>query len=763
MLKFKCLIVLCLSVLSIQKGQAQNKAPNIIFILVDDMGYYDLSCYGADEVNTTRIDKLAEEGLRFTDYYAAAPICSPSRAGLLTGCYPKRVGNNIWVHRPDSESGLNPEVLTIAKLFKQNGYNTACIGKWHLGFLEPFLPRQQGFDYYYGLLHNLDYYEKVHFEDQGGVPILRNGEVVVRPADPAQLTRLYTDEAIKWIESSVESEDSKPFFLYLPHTMLHSPLGVSDAFVGTSNWGEYGDAIQELDYHVGRLMDKLEELEIADNTLVVYTSDNGRKPGRNPDQPIRGSKLTTWEGGLRVPCIAWGPGIGIQKGATSKILAHAMDWYPTLASIAGIKVPENLVLDGRDLSLVITGESAEVSFSQENNSLNATVPLRRYWDPSYEWGEFIDREEYLNAFFYFGSQGSLAAVRSGKWKLHLNPELKLYNLETDPGEQNPVNDQALKWKMRGMAVLFQEEMVLTAIPAGRVKSIPSGKETSAGVSYAAPEQPATIKNMSDLLEEHTDLVYSTNDDLSLKLDLYRPKYSQERLPAVVCIHGGGWSKGTRQSMGKVAKTLAYNGYVSVTIDYRLSGVAAFPAQIQDCKAAVRWLRQNADKYGIDPSRIGATGHSAGGHLTALLATSADCEKIEEGIEYSDIPCGIGAAVAMGAQSDFLSERNKQVSSDPERGKIWRQFLGGSQLEKPEVYRLASPLYHLDEKDPPIAFITGESDDQSTRAEKFREEAERMGVTTQYMIIKDAPHNFFPNDEWLDMAIYWSILFFRDNL
>ena len=216
-------------------------------------------------------------------------------------------------------------------------------------------------------------------------------------------------------------------------------------------------------------------------------------------------------------------------------------------------------------------------------------------------------------------------------------------------------------------------------------------------------------------------------------------------------------------MARVAKDLAYNGFVAVTIDYRLSGEAAFPAQIQDCKEAVRWLKQNADSYGIDASRIGATGHSAGGHLSALLATSAGCEKIEGESENIFISSRIKAAVAMGAQSDFLSERNKEVSSDPEKGQIWRQFLGGSQTENTELYRRASPLYHLDSADPPIAFLTGELDDPSTRAEKFREDAEKLGVPSRLMILEDAPHNFFPNDEWLDMATYWSILFFRDNL
>ena len=330
--------------------------PNIVFILVDDQGYYDLGCYGATEVRTPRIDAMANEGTRFTDYYAAAPICSPSRAGLLTGCYPRRVGNHIWVHRADSRSGIHPDELTMAELFRDNGYATACIGKWHLGFQEAFLPRSQGFDYYFGLLHNLDPVEVVYFKDEGGVPLMRNGKVVKRPADPSEVTKLYTDEAIQFIERN----KGGPFFLYLPHTMLHNPLGVSDEFEGSSNWGVYGDAIQELDYNVGRIVDSLKRTGLDDNTIVIYASDNGREPGRSPDQKIRGRKLTTYEGGIRVPAIAWGPGLGLQAGAESSTVVRAMDWYPTLATFAGIEVPQGRVIDGRDISPLLKGETKGV-------------------------------------------------------------------------------------------------------------------------------------------------------------------------------------------------------------------------------------------------------------------------------------------------------------------------------------------------------------------------------------------------------------------
>ncbi len=561
-----------------------KQPPNVIFILVDDQGYYDLGCYGATEVQTPRIDAMASEGTRFTDYYAAAPICSPSRAGLLTGCYPRRVGNHIWVHRADSRTGIHPNELTLAELFKNNGYATACIGKWHLGFSEPLLPRHQGFDYYFGLLHNLDPVEVVYFKDKGGVPLMRGEEVVKRPADPSELTRLYTDEAIGFIEKN----RANPFFLYLPHTMLHNPLGVSAEFIGVSQWGEYGDAIAELDYNVGRIFDSLKQHRLDDNTIVVYASDNGRGPGRAPDQRLRGHKLSTYEAGIRVPAIAWGPGVGLQSGKESSAVVRAMDWYPTLATFAGIKVPEGRVIDGRDISPLLKGETDFVPTAAMNKSLNAQVPNRRRWEPPGEWEPIIKRAEYNDAFFYHGSQGALAAVRWRQWKLYLNPTLQLYDLSSDPGESKLVGNQEITRKLRGMAVLFQEEMQLDARPAGQA--------TSTG---PANGQTAIPQTTLDRLDERLDVTYANYGERTLKMDIYRPRQAWGQLPAIVCIHGGGWEKGSKVNHRKIAQALAAEGYVTASIDYRLSDEAIFPAQIHDCKAAVRYLRAHAKELGID--------------------------------------------------------------------------------------------------------------------------------------------------------------------
>ena len=730
-----------------QLSAATASRPNIVFILVDDQGYYDLGCYGATEVKTPRIDAMAKEGIRFTDYYAAAPICSPSRAGLLTGCYPRRVGNHIWVHRADSNTGIHSDELTLAELFKDNGYATACIGKWHLGFHEPFLPHNQGFDHYFGLLHNLDPVEIVYFEDQGGVPLIRNGKEVKRPADPAELTRLYTDEAIGFMEKNKD----RPFFLYLPHTMLHNPLGVGEDFKSSSEWGEYGDAIQEMDHHVGRVFDALKRLEIADNTVVVYASDNGRGPGRNPNQKLQGRKLSTWEAGIRVPAIAWGPGMGIAEGVTARAPVRAMDWYPSLATLAGINVPEGRVIDGRDIAPVLKGESKFVPPPAAKKSLNAAVPLRRTWNPPGEWAELINRNEYSDAFFYHGSQGALAAVRFRNWKLYLNPRLQLHDLAKDPGETKPVRGQMVR-KLRGMAILFQHEMRADARPAGEASPKPD-----------ANTRTSIPRNVQEDLHARMNVTYASYGDREMQMDIYRPKGEWGKLPAIVCIHGGGWWKGNRAGHGTMAQALAARGFVAATISYRLSGEAPFPTAIHDCKAAVRYLRANADKLGIDADHIGAIGLSAGGHLTALLATSSSVEELEGNGGNAEFSSAIQAAVPMGAQTDLLSERTKNISAVEERGKIWRQFLGGTQEENRATYTQASPLHHLDKADPPVLLITGETDDPSTRAEKFRGRMKSLGIRSDLLVIDEAPHGFIGKQIWFDQMIEAATGFFKEEL
>ncbi len=262
------------------------------------------------------------------------------------------------------------------------------------------------------------------------------------------------------------------------------------------------------------------------------------------------------------------------------------------------------------------------------------------------------------------------------------------------------------------------------------------------------------------LEEHLDVTFAKYGDRTLQLDIFRPKKTSKRLPAIVCIHGGGWRKGSKINHRKVAQALAAKGYVTASIDYRLSGEAIFPAHIHDCKAAVRFLRANADQYGIDADHIGAIGHSAGGHLAALLATSNDVAELEGDGGNEGVSSTIQAVVPMGGQTDFMSERNREKSASTD---IWQQFLGGSQAEVPETYSLASPLTHLDQNDPPVWLITGENDDPSTRAESFRKKMDELGIPNGLTVIKDAPHPFTVKQVWFDQMTDAAVPFFDRTL
>lgn len=263
------------------------------------------------------------------------------------------------------------------------------------------------------------------------------------------------------------------------------------------------------------------------------------------------------------------------------------------------------------------------------------------------------------------------------------------------------------------------------------------------------EGPSVSADPSDPLERKLDLAYAEYDGRILKMDLYLPREKPGKLSAILCIHGGGWAKGSRKNYQKIALSLASRGYLTAAISYRLSGEAAFPAAIHDCKAAVRFLRAHADTFGIHPNQIGAIGSSAGGHLAALLATSSGVKELEGRGGYANFSSRIQAAVPMGAQTDFLSERIRAVSRER---LIWKQFMNGTQEENPNLYRLASPFEHLDDSDPPCLFITGELDDASTRAAKFRERMGRLGIGSGLEIIKGAPHGFLGKQAWFNQMI-----------
>jgi arylsulfatase A len=385
--------------------QSTDRRPNIVYIFADDLGYGDLGCFGASDIATPNIDGMAKAGIKFTSLISASPVCSPSRAGLLTGRMPQRMGIN-GVFFPESFSGMSPEEITIAEVLRPLGYQTGIVGKWHLGHLEKYLPTNQGFDSYYGIPYS---------NDMESVVYLKNESVDSFRVNQSFTTQVYTQRALEFIDQAKEG----PFFLYVAHNMPHVPIYASPQFVGTSRRGLYGDVIQEIDWSVGQILEKLREEDLEDNTLVIFSSDNGpwlvMEHHGGSAGGLREGKQFTFEGGMRVPTVAQWPAV-ITPASIHEDFVSQMDWFPTITNLCGATLPNELVIDGQDISAVLRG----------------TGP--RAGEP-----EFL---------YYDGA--TLEGFRRGDWKIKLpypgfpgQPWKKavaahdtlLFDLQADPGEQ----------------------------------------------------------------------------------------------------------------------------------------------------------------------------------------------------------------------------------------------------------------------------------------------------------------------------------------
>ena len=430
-LKSLAFILLALPGTSMVIAENASK-PNSIIIFADDQGYNDLGCFGSEKIKTPNIDQLASEGRKFTSFYVPCSVCSPSRAALLTGCYPKRVGMEKHVLFPKSDYGLNPAEHTIANHLKGLGYATACIGKWHLGHLPELLPRQQGFDSYFGIPYSNDMNHpdnknkpKISSDERWtnqksavthwNTPLFGNEEIIELPVDQRTITRRYTDKAVEFITANKDN----PFFLYLPHSMPHIPLYVPEDVYDPDPQNAYTCVIEHIDAEVGRLVQTVRDLGLADNTYIIYTSDNGPwlQFGSHGGSalPLRSGKGTTFEGGQRVPCVMWAPG-RIPAGTSTNAFTSTLDLLPTIAALTKSQLPTNKI-DGKDITSTLTS----------------------------------DRSPRKDMLFY-SARGQLQGIREGDWKFleitqtnRKNKSSKttsyLFNLADDIGEQNNRLDQ----------------------------------------------------------------------------------------------------------------------------------------------------------------------------------------------------------------------------------------------------------------------------------------------------------------------------------
>ena len=493
---------------------AAPRPPNFVVIFVDDLGYGDIGPFGATKQRTPNLDRMAAEGMKLTSFYAA-PVCSVSRAQLMTGCYGARI-SVPGVYFPGAPHGLHPAENTVADLLKPLGYATACVGKWHLGDQPEFLPTRQGFDRYLGIPYSNDMQRPAAGSKTKVTPLVRDDKVAELLTEEQQsgLVARYTEEAVRFLRDSKD----RPFFLYFPHSAVHTPIWPGPDFRGKSNNGRFGDWVEEVDWSVGKVLATLKELGLDENTLVLFTSDNGPWMIKGPDGGsaghLRGSKGSTWEGGVRVPTLARWPG-RIPAGSVRSTVAGTIDVLPTLVGLAGGKVPEQPVIDGRDIAPLLTGKTEEAS-----------------------------RE----AHYYFSGY-TLQCVRQGKWKLTLTPQPnghgkkkdegsitkvpRLYDLEADVGETTDLAERepAVVARLTELAGRMSAEIGGTAPKSRR----PAGEVAAPRTLYATHEEPKasldSLKNGDRILSEEAPQVVGRRIRVEAA-------FTTRQKDAVLMSHGG---------------------------------------------------------------------------------------------------------------------------------------------------------------------------------------------------------------------------------
>ena len=496
---------------------AEPPKPNIVIIFIDDMGYADIGPFGATKQRTPNLDRMAREGMKLTSFYAA-PVCSVSRAQLLTGCYGARV-SVPGVYFPGGKNGLNPKEFTIAERLKERGYATTMIGKWHVGDQPEFLPTRQGFDHYFGFPYSNDMLKNSKATGQRVVPLLRDDKVaeLLTEEQQTRLVERYTDEAVKFIRKSKE----RPFLLYLAHNAVHTPIHPGTNFAGKSANGRFGDWVEETDWSVGRVLDTLRELKLDERTLVIFTSDNGPWLVKGADGgsagPLRGGKGSTWEGGMREPTLAWWPG-KIAPGSVCDAVAGTIDLLPTAVALAGGTVPAEPVIDGRDISPLLFGKTTQ-----------------------------SQRE----AHYYFANY-NLQAVRQGPWKLAIAPQPegmgkgvskdatnqtpRLYNLDREIGERTNLAEKhpEVVARLKALAAKMDAEIGGKNPPARR----PAGEAANPQTLYPTEADKVLEPVSLETLNPGDSVASSAAPQVSGKAFTISCTVETTQRDAIVLAHGG---------------------------------------------------------------------------------------------------------------------------------------------------------------------------------------------------------------------------------
>lgn len=735
-------LFLTLVLLSNAAPASPPEKPNVVLVFADDLGYGDLACYGSTTHRTPNLDRLAGEGMRFTDFYVAANVCTPSRAALLTGCYAKRVGMQFRVNTPYSQHGLNPDEITLAEVLKSQGYATGIFGKWHLGHQPEFLPTAQGFDEFKGIPYSNDmgnhYYarssrgEDIRFVSPP-LPILNGTEQVGHDPDQRLLTATSTADAIDFIERKKD----QPFFCYLPLAMPHGPIAASPRFRGRSRGGFYGDVIEEIDGAVGDVVAAVDRLGLSKKTMILFASDNGGvvRPvddayGTSSSGPLRGRKGTTWEGGPRVPFLVRWPGT-VPAGAVCEEIVTAMDILPTVAGFADTAKPGDRIIDGKDIRDLWLGEDGAKSPHEA---------------------------------FYYYSNDDIHAVRGGDWKLHVQrpdwkregfeeSEVYLFNLRRDVGETRNVAAEYPDEVSRLTALI---EVARKDLGDTAVADAPGENLRPHAVADLAPESwlPEAVRALKEessnraslenalraapnLAYKMRDWTYAEVDGKKLTLDAWWP-HGPGPWPMVVWVHGGGWRGGFKELGEHAARRIAAEGYVVLNINYRLAPDHPFPAAVEDCLGAIVWAKREAARFNGDPSRVAIAGESAGGNLAALAAYAADSGHFTPtGAKPGDPDPFVQAVIPVYGAFDLETLIAAEDERTEHRRQLFSQYLPGG--EKDHVK--ASPVTFLDSHDPPTLLVCGDADHLYQQSVDFQRTLEQHQIDHELFVPKGAEHAF----------------------